>query len=79
MYRLKGILDSNSLKIIYFANIHSHLQYAAPFLSMCNKNELLRLERIQKNAIKIICGSGYRDHTQPLFLKEKILPIKEMI
>ena len=38
------------------------------------------LQRIkQKEAIRVINNAGYRDHTQPLFKKNKILPLDSMI
>ena len=32
---------------------------------------------VSKKAIRIVRGVNYRDHTIPLFIKHKILPIKE--
>ena len=40
---------------------------------------LQRLRIKQKEAIRVINNAGYRDHTQPLFKKNKILPLDSMI
>jgi hypothetical protein len=31
---------------------------------------------IKEEAIRVICNAGYRDHTQPLFKKSKVLSLK---
>ena len=33
----------------------------------------------QKKAIRIVCNTNYRAHTQPLFAKSKILPLHQLI
>ncbi len=33
----------------------------------------------QKEAVRIICNAGYRDHTAPLFTQLRILPIDKLI
>jgi hypothetical protein len=40
---------------------------------------LNRLKIKQKEAIRIICNVGYRDHTAPLFARLKILPLDQLI
>lgn len=71
----KNTLSSNSLKLIYYALIHSHLVYCLPIFSIANKKTLDSLFTLQKRAIRIICKARYNDHTQPLFFKLKILPL----
>ncbi len=44
-----------------------------------NTTNLQRLRIKQKEAIRVINSAGYRDHTQPLFKKNKILPLDSMI
>lgn len=39
-------------------------------------NELFKL---QKSAIRIICNAAYNDHTEPLFKKEEILPLPDLV
>ena len=41
------------------------------------KKTIYPLELLYKKAIRIIAGANYRDHTKPLFIDNKILPIKE--
>lgn len=75
----KQFLDNKLLRLIYFAHFHSHLNYCVNLLSILNTTDLNQLILLQKKAIRIITGSGYLDHTRPLFLQEEILPIESLI
>lgn len=72
---MKNLLDKKHLKLLYDSYIHSHILYISLFLSLCSESTLKPLIKLQKKAIRIICNSGYRDHTAPLFLAEQILPV----
>ncbi len=49
-----------------------------PKICSLNTTNLLRLRIKQKEAIRVINSAGYRDHTQPLLKKNKILPLDSM-
>ena len=74
---MRNLLDGMHLKLLFSAYIKSHIDYADIFYCLCNKRTLLPLEKIYKKAIRILEGANYRAHTIPLFIKNKILPIKE--
>jgi len=59
--------------------IHSHLVYCINIYSCATDTCLNKLRIKQKEAIRIICNAGYRDHTAPLFVKLKILPLSQLI
>ncbi len=40
---------------------------------------LNRLRSKQKEAIRIICNAGYREHTAPVFAHIKLLPLDQLI
>ena len=67
------------MKTLYFAMIHSHLVYCMTVYSCANKTSLNKLKLKQKEAIRVICNAGYRDHTVPLFKSLKILPFDELV
>ena len=75
--QMKHILDGKHLKLLFSAYIKSHIDYADIFYCLCTKKTLNPLELLYKKAIRIISGVSYRDHTNPLFIQHKILPIKE--
>ena len=75
--QMKNLLDGLHLKLLFSAYIKSHIDYADIFYGLCNKKTLYPLELLYKKAIRIVAGANYRHHTKPLFIKHKILPIKE--
>jgi len=77
--RVKNFIDLNSLKKLYFAMVHSHIAYCMNIYSCATKTNLNKLILKQKQAIRTICRAKYRDHTAPLFLNQKILPVEKLI
>jgi hypothetical protein len=77
--RSKNFLPFTSLRTLYFALIHSHLLYCLPIYSCTSQKNLTKLQLAQKKAIRTVCKAKYRDHTTPLFLQTKILPLKQLI
>ncbi len=59
--------------------VHSHLTYCLIVYSCANVTSLNKLIVEQKEAIRIICHAGYREHTAPLFKQLKILLLNELI
>ena len=77
--QMKHILDQQHLKLLYNSYIKSHIEYCSNLFCLANKGYIKPIFILQKRAIRIICGANYRDHTQPLFQHERILPINELI
>jgi hypothetical protein len=77
--RIKNFVDQKSLLTLYYAMIHSHLNYCLNVYSCANTTNLQRLRVKQKEAIRTISNAGYRDHTSPLFKQSKVLPLDDMI
>lgn len=71
--RAKNFITLKALKLLYFALIHSHLNYCSVILNgMCNKNKD-RIFKLKKRAIRTIIKSNYNAHTDPLFQSLRIL------
>jgi hypothetical protein len=79
MNRVKNFVTSKAMKTMYFAMVHSHISYCINVYSCANITTLNRLVLKQKEAIRIICNAGYRDHTGPLFKQQGILPLTDLI
>ncbi len=47
--------------------------------SCANMSSLNKLKVKQKEAIRIICNSGYRDHTAPMFARLNLLTLDKLI
>ena len=76
---VKKILPLHSLKLIYYTIFHCHLVYAIQIWSCCSQNLITDLFKLQKAALRIICNVKYNDHTEPLFKREEILPLPDLI
>ena len=74
LYRLKNIFPSEVLKTLYSSLIASYLNYG---LLLWGKQSH-KVEILQKKAIRLITGSNYIAHTNPLFGQLKLLKIRDM-
>ena len=75
----KNTLSTDSLLLLYNSIFHSHLLYANTIWS-CSRSSLINeIFKMQKAAVRLITGSAYNAHTEPLFKKLKILPLPDLI
>ena len=70
---LQAVMDTETLKMIYFAYVHSIMSYGIIFWG----NQLYsdKIFKIQKRAIRIITNSRTRDSCRKLFQRLEILPL----
>ena len=78
MRKAKNVLSEKSLKFIYYSLFHSHLVYANQLWSCCSESVLKPLIMKQKIAVRIISNSKYNSHTEPIFKRLNILPLKQL-
>ena len=62
--------------MLYYSFIHPYFLNGISTWGNTNKNEINKLYKIQKRAIRIISNSNYREHTLHLFKQLHILPIQ---
>ena len=74
MYRLKHIVPSEIILIIYNGLIKPHILYGLKCWGF-NQERILKL---QKKAMRIIYSSGYISQSEPLFKKLNVLKIDGM-
>ena len=82
LYALRTVrnsLGSSSLLLLYYSIFHCHLIYAITIWSCSRSGPINDLFKMQKSAVRIISGSSYNSHTEPLFKKLKILPLPDLI
>ena len=72
--KLKFLLPKHCLKLIYFALIHSYLNYGILLWGFEAKN----IFKLQKKAVRIITKSHFLAHTDPLFKSENILKVEDL-
>ena len=77
--QIKNLFPTPILKLVYNANIQSHINYCANILSMCNKSTIDPIIKLEKKAIRLVCKTSYNAHTAPLFKDLDILPIELQI
>ena len=75
MSKLKDILPTNILLILYNSLILPYISYCNIVWGFCKQHLLNRILLLQKRAVRIICHKPFLSHSRPLFLKLNILPI----
>ena len=74
MNRLKHVLPQSALKLMYDSLINSHLQFCTTAWGyQCN-----RVTKLQKRALRIMCGTKYNAHMEPLLKGCSILKIEDI-
>ena len=76
--RLKFHIPSSSLLTLYSSLILPYLNYGIIVWGNTHRNLLERLLLLQKKALRIICNTAARSHTNQLFLGNKILKVHDL-
>lgn len=77
-YFLKNCCNDQILRMLYFALVHSRMDYGLFCWGGAFETNTKHIFIQQKRFIRIICGKNKTEHTYPLFLKQRILPLKYM-
>ena len=64
---------------VYYAIFYSHLIYGCNVWGLTSEENLTKIEVLQRKCLRIITFSDFRSHTNHLFLKHKILKVREII
>ena len=72
--RLKKFVPSDILKMIYNALVQPHLNYGILLWG----NNIKRIIKLQKWSVRSITSSKYNAHTEPLFLKLRLLKVEDI-
>ena len=73
LFEIRNYVNFNTLKSIYFAILHSHINYAN-LISGQDLNSAFRIFTLQKKAIRIINNQPRNSHTSQLFFKKNSIP-----
>uniref|UniRef100_A0A8C6LUY9 Reverse transcriptase domain-containing protein n=1 Tax=Nothobranchius furzeri TaxID=105023 RepID=A0A8C6LUY9_NOTFU len=79
LHRAKGLLDNNSLYLLYNSLIVPYLNYCIEIWGTTYKTYTNSIYILQKKAIRIITRSNYRDPSNPLFIKLKTLKFYDLV
>ena len=66
------------MKMVYYSLVYSHLQYCINSWGSASETTLHPLKIIQKRNIRIITGSKYRAHAEPLFHQLQCLKLNDI-
>ena len=79
LFKLKSFLPKYILSKIYYAFIHSYLNCDLIIWGATPASNLSKLCRIQNKALRVISGTGWREHAPPLYATQKILQLSKLI
>ena len=79
MYKMKTILNKNSLYLLYCSLVLPHISYCVEVWGNNYKTLINPIFLLQKKAIRIICKSDYYAPTNPLFIELKILKLADLV
>ena len=64
---------------VYYAIFYSHLIYGCNIWGLTSEENIKKLDILQKRCIRIMTFSDFRSYTNPLFIKLKVLKVREII
>ena len=82
LYHLSSCKDTTPLRIkksIYYSLFESQLRFSAIVYGSAGKNEMEKLFKQQKRAIRLVSGASFAEHTDALFMRNGILKLEDLI
>ena len=76
---IKHIVNKDSLSFLYNSLIEPHLTYCVEVWGNAYKSNLHPLYVKQKRVIRLVCKTGYLEHTAELFKSLNVLPFYDLI
>lgn len=77
-YFMRKVCPIQVMRSLYFALVHSKLEYGIVCYGGTYKTTLVPLKKIQKHYIRIILNKNCREPSYPCFKKMKILPLRNL-
>ena len=74
----KHLLSSTALELTYNSLIKPHLEYGIILWGGAKNSSLMKIEKLQKKAIRCVAKAHYNSHTEPLMGKLSILNIADL-
>ena len=78
LYKCRKYLNQSTLLTLYNAFIYPYFNYCIAVWGNTYDSYLKPLITLQKRAVRIIANAAFRDDTEPLFKKLKILSISKL-
>ena len=77
--KIRNLLPSNIKLTIYNSLFRSFVEYGISAWGLGKSKDMRKLSILQKRAVRLIDNSKKAAHSDPLFLKFKILKIQDMV
>ena len=77
--KIRHFVSNNTLRSIYFGIFASLLSYGLQIWAQFPNQHIIRLQKIQNKAMKIINFSKYNDPVDPIYFKLNVLKINDQV
>jgi len=77
--QMRRFVDGNALRALVHSLVTSRLDYCNSLLAGCGVKVIARLQRVQKNAARLICDQPHGSHWAPLLRQLHWLPITSRV
>ncbi len=77
--QIKNFIGPKYIKNVYYAHVHSSLNYCSTLLTAAQSKHFKPLQSLQRKAARIMAGAAYNDPAPPIFFELNILPLKQLI
>ena len=78
IHRLKKLMPKSTLRSVYFAVFHPHLQYVIGIWGQAHTSYLDRIRVLQNKAIRILSSVGHMTRLAPLYKNLNILRVDDL-
>ena len=76
--KARKYLPRSCLTTLYYSFVYPYLNYCLEVWGKSTENVMSKIFKLQKRAVRVISNEVWRAHSEPLFDKLKILPIKKI-
>ena len=79
IWRIRNSIDKNTKILLYYALIHSYLNYGSCIWGAASNTQLKPLIISQKKVVRILASVHRREHTNGIFKNLKLLKLTDLI
>lgn len=76
--KASAVLDQSTMLTLYYTMIYPHLTYCHLVWGVVSMIHIMRITRLQKRVVRIICKQTRLAHTLPLFEETKIICVNDL-
>ena len=77
--KIRHYVSKDTLRMIYFGIFSSQLVYASQIWAQTQNRHVNRIEKLQNNALRVINFAHFRDSSNALYYKTKVLKLNDCV